>query len=142
MGDRDRHDDETERRRLQKYIFELEEIQEEAEQLSVEHEKVKYSRELLVAHAPVGFVCVDTAGKILEINSRLLDILGLDSIEDAEAIVSADRVIAFDPDLCEPVALAGWLPPTRPLSIGVLAGASSPEVVVGRVIDRLAEFLQ
>ncbi|MDP6633873.1 MAG: hypothetical protein QGG42_03165 [Phycisphaerae bacterium] len=63
-------------------------------------------------------------------------------IENADAIVSTDRVIAFDSDLDEPVALDGWLPDCRPLSIGVLAGASSPEIVVGQVIDRLAEFLR
>ncbi|MDP7286968.1 MAG: hypothetical protein QGH94_03130 [Phycisphaerae bacterium] len=62
-------------------------------------------------------------------------------IEDAGAIISVDHVIAFDPDLSEPVSLEGWLPTTRPLTIGVLAGASSPEVVVGQVVDRLAEFL-
>ncbi|MBT3198603.1 MAG: hypothetical protein HN350_01685 [Phycisphaerales bacterium] len=62
-------------------------------------------------------------------------------IENAEAIVSDRRVIAFDPGLTEPVALDDWLPTDRPLSVGVLAGASSPEIVVGQVIDRLAEFL-
>ena len=63
-------------------------------------------------------------------------------IENTDAIVSAERVIAFDPNLDEPVALDGWLPTARPLSIGVLAGASSPEIVVGQVIDRLAGFLR
>ncbi|MBL7134447.1 MAG: hypothetical protein ISS78_10150 [Phycisphaerae bacterium] len=63
-------------------------------------------------------------------------------IENADAIVSADRLIAFDSDLDEPVVLDGWLPTGRPLSIGVLAGASSPEIVVGQVIDRLAGFLR
>jgi 4-hydroxy-3-methylbut-2-en-1-yl diphosphate reductase len=63
-------------------------------------------------------------------------------IENAEAIISDQSVIAFDPDLSEPVALEGWLPTDRPLSIGVLAGASSPEIVVGQVIERLAEFLR
>ena len=63
-------------------------------------------------------------------------------IENADAIVSTDRLIAFDSDLDEPVVLDGWLPTGRPLSIGVLAGASSPEIVVGQVIDRLAEFLR
>ena len=56
--------------------------------------------------------------------------------------MSSRRVVAFDPDLGEPVALDGWLPEDRPVSIGVLAGASSPEIVVGQVIERLAGFLQ
>jgi len=63
-------------------------------------------------------------------------------IENADAIISADRLIAFDSDLGEPVELDGWLPTGRPLCIGVLAGASSPEIVVGQVIDKLAGFLQ
>jgi 4-hydroxy-3-methylbut-2-en-1-yl diphosphate reductase len=63
-------------------------------------------------------------------------------IENADAIVSADRVIAFDSGLGEPVALDGWLPPERPITVGVLAGASSPENVVGQVIDKLAGFLR
>ncbi|MCP4374828.1 MAG: hypothetical protein GY794_01405 [bacterium] len=63
-------------------------------------------------------------------------------IEDADAIISPDRLIAFDSDMGEPVALDAWLPTKRPLTIGVLAGASSPEIVVGQVIDRLAGFLQ
>ena len=63
-------------------------------------------------------------------------------IENADAIVSADRLTAFDSDLEEPVALDGWLPTGRPISIGVLAGASSPEIVVGQVVDKLAGFLR
>jgi len=63
-------------------------------------------------------------------------------IENADAIVSPDRVIAFDPALSEPTVVDGWLPEDRPLTIGVLAGASSPEIVVGQVIDRLSEFLR
>ena len=35
----------------------------------------------------------------------------------------------------------GWLPAGRHLRIGVLAGASSPEVVVGAVLQRLADLL-
>ena len=62
-------------------------------------------------------------------------------IENAEAIISPGRLIAFDSDLGEPVSLDAWLPTDRPLTIGVLAGASSPEIVVGQVIDRLAGFL-
>jgi len=63
-------------------------------------------------------------------------------IENAEAIVSADLLHALDPDLDEPVALKNWLPARRPLCVGVLAGASSPEVVVGQVIEKLSEFLR
>ena len=34
-----------------------------------------------------------------------------------------------------------WLPRRRPLRIGVLAGASSPEVVVGEVLEKLSACL-
>lgn len=62
-------------------------------------------------------------------------------IEDAAAIVSAQRLRTIDPAGKHPVAIEGWLPPRRPLRIGVLAGASSPEVVIGEVLQRLAAFL-
>jgi 4-hydroxy-3-methylbut-2-enyl diphosphate reductase len=35
---------------------------------------------------------------------------------------------------------SGWLPPEGPLSIGLTAGASTPNNIVGQVIDRLAAF--
>ena len=63
-------------------------------------------------------------------------------IEDAEAIVSEREVRALDLGLGEPVVARNWLPRRRPLRIGVLAGASSPEVVVGQVLERLAAFLR
>jgi len=63
-------------------------------------------------------------------------------IEDADAIISADQLQAFDPERGEPVIRRDWLPARRPLRIGVLAGASCPKIVVGRVLDRLAEFLR
>ncbi len=62
-------------------------------------------------------------------------------IEDATAILSAERLGTFDLDGGTPVVAEGWLPSRRPLRIGVLAGASSPEVVVGEVLQRLATFL-
>jgi 4-hydroxy-3-methylbut-2-enyl diphosphate reductase len=62
-------------------------------------------------------------------------------IEDAAAILSADRLGTFDATTGQPTIAQGWLPAKRPLRIGVLAGASSPEVVVGEVLQRLAAFL-
>lgn len=62
-------------------------------------------------------------------------------IEDAGAIRSADELETIDLAAGSPVVARGWLPARRPLRIGVLAGASSPEVVVGKVLGRLAEFL-
>lgn len=62
-------------------------------------------------------------------------------IEDAGAILSAERVQTFDPAAGRATVAENWLPAKRPLRIGVLAGASSPEVVVGEVLQRLAAFL-
>ncbi|MFB3890764.1 MAG: hypothetical protein ACE15C_01945 [Phycisphaerae bacterium] len=69
-------------------------------------------------------------------------------IEDAGAIVSASELRTADPDTGTAVAVRDWLPGRRraagerPLTIAVLAGASTPECVVGEVLQRLAGFLQ
>ena len=63
-------------------------------------------------------------------------------IEGAGAIRSACELRAFDPALEEETAVLDWLPERRPLSIGVLAGASCPEAVVGEALERLAAFLR
>jgi len=61
-------------------------------------------------------------------------------IEDARAILSAEEIESFDPVEERTVRIAGWLP-ARPVRIGVLAGASSPEIVVGGVLERLGKLL-
>ena len=62
-------------------------------------------------------------------------------IEDASFIESATRIRALDPQLNAPAVFDDWLPTRRPLSIGILAGASSPDVVVGEVLERLGGLL-
>jgi len=62
-------------------------------------------------------------------------------IESAADIRSAQEINMIDPQRDEPVVVRNWLPPRRPLRIAVLAGASSPEIVVGEVLRRLAELL-
>ena len=62
-------------------------------------------------------------------------------IEGAASIRSADEIESLDPAGEGPAAVGDWLPPARPLRIAVLAGASCPEVVIGEVLQRLAEFL-
>ncbi len=70
-------------------------------------------------------------------------------IESAEAIRSPHELHAADippkttprGDLHETI-VTDWLPQKRPLTVGILAGASSPEIVIGEVLSRLAEFLQ
>ena len=61
-------------------------------------------------------------------------------IEDARAIRSATELEGFSAG-GKPSILRDWLPSRRPVRIGVLAGASSPEIVVGDVLERLASFL-
>lgn len=63
-------------------------------------------------------------------------------IEDARAIRSERELATIDLDADRPVLATDWLPERRPLTIGVLAGASSPEVVIGEVVQRLAGFLR
>jgi 4-hydroxy-3-methylbut-2-enyl diphosphate reductase len=62
-------------------------------------------------------------------------------IESSEGIASADRLETYDFDAGKAVVVRGWLPDRRPLDVAVLAGASSPEIVVGEVISKLAGFL-
>ena len=62
-------------------------------------------------------------------------------IEDASSILSPQTIRTLDPKSNQPVEADGWLPPGRPVTIGVLAGASSPDVVVGEILHKLAEFL-
>jgi 4-hydroxy-3-methylbut-2-en-1-yl diphosphate reductase len=62
-------------------------------------------------------------------------------IEDASAILGAETIRSFDARSGSVSDVLGWLPGRRPLRVGVLAGASSPEAVVGQVLHRLAELL-
>lgn len=67
-------------------------------------------------------------------------------IEDVSAILGPGRIRALDPGAAatgrnEPVEIENWLPQRRPLKIGVLAGASSPQIVIGEVLERLADLL-
>ncbi|MGC9454654.1 MAG: 4-hydroxy-3-methylbut-2-enyl diphosphate reductase [Phycisphaerae bacterium] len=62
-------------------------------------------------------------------------------IEDAPAIRSRSELATYDFRRDEPTVARDWLPEKRPLRVGVLAGASSPEIVVGEVLQRLAGFL-
>ena len=62
-------------------------------------------------------------------------------IEDAAAIRSQRELETLDLTSGRAAVADGWLPDRRPLRIAVLAGASSPQVVVGDVLQRLAAFL-
>jgi PAS domain S-box-containing protein len=70
--------EEQQRRKLQEYIFDLEEIQEKAEELSIEHEKLKHSQNLLMAilsSTKNGIVLIKNR-KLSWCNKGFTDILG------------------------------------------------------------------
>jgi len=70
--------DEIERRRLQEYIFNLEERQEMAEDLAVEHERLKHTLELLnaILSATTHGMCLIKKDNFIWCNKGLTDIFG------------------------------------------------------------------
>lgn len=62
-------------------------------------------------------------------------------IEDATSIHPSGLLQTVDPASGQAMSTKDWLPLRRPLRIGVLAGASTPEEVVGQVLQRLSTFL-
>jgi 4-hydroxy-3-methylbut-2-enyl diphosphate reductase len=58
-------------------------------------------------------------------------------IAGVDALLSADQVRHRRVDGTE-VVEAAWLPAERPLAVGITAGASTPNAIVGQVIERLA----
>jgi len=63
-------------------------------------------------------------------------------IEDAGAILDARTLRTFDAGTAQPVLAHDWLPLRRPVTVGVLSGASCPEIVIGEVLRKLAGFLK
>jgi 4-hydroxy-3-methylbut-2-en-1-yl diphosphate reductase len=61
-------------------------------------------------------------------------------IADVPALVSAREVRHKPVKGPGEVVEAGWLPPTGPLAVGMTAGASTPDNIVGMVVERLSEL--
>jgi 4-hydroxy-3-methylbut-2-en-1-yl diphosphate reductase len=62
-------------------------------------------------------------------------------IADVPALVSAGEVRHRPMGSHQAEAVAtGWLPPDGPLTVGMTAGASTPDYIVGRVVERLSEL--
>lgn len=78
MGQKHKPDDEMERRRLQEYIFGLEEAQERAEVLSMEHDRLQHYQRLLLAvlDGSIHGIMLVTHDQIIWCNQGLTDILG------------------------------------------------------------------
>jgi 4-hydroxy-3-methylbut-2-enyl diphosphate reductase len=65
-------------------------------------------------------------------------------VDDVSCLVSP-REIRHHPysnPKAEPLVTADWLPERRPLTIGLTAGASTPNKVIGEVIDKLVAWEQ
>lgn len=93
-----------------------------------------------------GLDCCIVVGGIGSSNSRhLYELAGRHTrayfLESAEGLVGPERICAYDFAAGSFVAKSGYLGGKNHPVVGVLAGASSPEVVVGEVCQRLAEFL-
>ena len=78
MEDQDRDNDELQRRRLQEYIFSLEEFQEKAETLALEHDRLRHTQDLLVSilGAATHGICLIKGNEIVWCNQGLTDISG------------------------------------------------------------------
>jgi len=62
-------------------------------------------------------------------------------IEDASSLRSDSELLGFDEQTQRAKTFPGWLTKARPATIGLLAGASCPQVVIGQVLQRLADLL-
>jgi 4-hydroxy-3-methylbut-2-en-1-yl diphosphate reductase len=60
-------------------------------------------------------------------------------IADVSALLSADEV-RHRPVTGAEVIQAAWLPASGPVTVGMTAGASTPDTIVGRAVRRLAEL--
>jgi 4-hydroxy-3-methylbut-2-en-1-yl diphosphate reductase len=60
-------------------------------------------------------------------------------IADVEALVSADE-IRHRPVAGGETVTRGWLPPGRPIAVGMTAGASTPDTIVGLAVRRLSDL--
>ncbi len=63
-------------------------------------------------------------------------------IADAGCMVSAEEIRHRPVGAHAETVSRNWLPPARPLRVGVTAGASTPDVIVGAVIEKLEAFAE
>ena len=140
MSDAIKKQDEEERRSLQKYIFELEEIQERAEELSHEHEQLKHSQDLLMAilRGTIHGICLLRDRKFVWCNKAFTDILGW---KREELIGKTTRIIYQD---TEEYKRAGEITYRKSHQTGLIVyeyeymhknGHKVPCLVTGRALD-------
>ncbi len=58
-------------------------------------------------------------------------------VESADCLISRDEIRHYDLETRSEAVTSGWLDATRPLTVGITAGASSPSRILGGVIRRL-----
>ena len=67
-------------------------------------------------------------------------------IANPECLLSADQLRHLptthkaDVKTLDEVTANAWLPAEGPVNVGITAGASTPDVIVGQVIERLSDF--
>ncbi len=61
-------------------------------------------------------------------------------ISDHDCLVSAAEIRHRPVGAAAETVTLGWLPPAGPVAVGLTAGASTPDIIVGRVIDTLGRF--
>lgn len=61
-------------------------------------------------------------------------------IEEVDCLISPERIRHKPAGGGAAIESEGWLPARRPLTIGITAGASTPNRVVGEIIERLASW--
>jgi 4-hydroxy-3-methylbut-2-enyl diphosphate reductase len=61
-------------------------------------------------------------------------------IADPDGLISADTIRHKAPGQASDTTTSGWLPSTGSVAIGVTAGASTPDNLVGTVISRLGDL--
>ena len=59
-------------------------------------------------------------------------------VEGVECLESAARLLHWDAGAGASRIAADWLPPRRPLAVGIAAGASTPDARIGELVIRLA----
>jgi len=61
-------------------------------------------------------------------------------IADAACLVSPDEIRHWPTGTVAEQVSRGWLPPSGPVAVGLTAGASTPDIIVGQVIEKLGRF--
>ncbi len=106
MKETNAYQDELQRRKLQEYIFDLEESRDKAESLAIEHEKLKHSQNLLITilNSTIHGICLYKNNAFAWFNQALTDILGWEQDE----LIDQSAEILF-PDAREYIRISEFI---------------------------------